>query len=76
MVDWIANAPIHQPASAALVQAQLPGCVELPGGRQRRALFLAASGGLVVREALGRAHVEHLTCGGVWLNARAQALPR
>ena len=58
--DGVADAAVKQPTRAALVQALVPGGVQLAGGSQRGVELLAVLHSLLVGEAVVVAGVEHL----------------
>lgn len=64
-LDGVAHAAVRQPARVALVQALVPGQVQLPDRGQRGALAAALGTRAGQGQAAGRAHVEDLACGTV-----------
>lgn len=58
--DGVAHAAVRQPARAAVVQALVPGGVELSGGGQLRPVAQAVGLGLREGQALVGGAVEHL----------------
>lgn len=59
--DGVADAAVHQPSWAALVEALAPGGVDLCGGGQRGVEFATVQHSLVVGEAVVIAGEEDLT---------------